>query len=146
MATVRLDVQTETTLRRLAARRGQSRSEVIRDAIAKLAGEETPLPSALDRLRPFVGIFDSGVKQLSTCRIFPLPDWQKRILQERLADLDRHPDDEQPWDEVKEELCFRPTRSSSDLSFSSVTSKSRSLPAAPSPSAREPKTRTLLAP
>lgn len=33
-----------------------------------------------------------------------LPDWQRRILQERLADLDRRPDDEQPWNEVKEEL------------------------------------------
>jgi putative addiction module component (TIGR02574 family) len=33
-----------------------------------------------------------------------LPDWQRRILQERLADLDRNRDDEQPWDEVKEEL------------------------------------------
>lgn len=36
-----------------------------------------------------------------------LPDWQQCILQERLADLDRNPDDEQPWDQVKEELWPR---------------------------------------
>jgi predicted DNA-binding protein len=66
MATVRLDVPTETTLKRLAARRGQTKSEVIRDAIARLAQEETELPSAYHRLRPFVGIVDSGGRQLST--------------------------------------------------------------------------------
>lgn len=33
-----------------------------------------------------------------------IPDWQRRILDERLADLDRNPDDEQTWDEVKAEL------------------------------------------
>jgi len=104
MATVRLDAATEATLKRLAARRGQSRSEVIRDAIAKLAEEETPRPSALHRLRPFVGIVDSGGKQLSTARVLALPDWQQRILRERLADLEHHPDDEQPWSKVKEDL------------------------------------------
>jgi Arc/MetJ-type ribon-helix-helix transcriptional regulator len=66
MATVRLDVPTETALRRLAARRGQTKSEVIRDAIARLAEAETEQPAALHRLRPFVGIVDSGGQQLST--------------------------------------------------------------------------------
>ena len=37
-------------------------------------------------------------------RFLAIPDWQARILDERLADLDRHPDDEQTWDEVKAEL------------------------------------------
>lgn len=65
MATVRLDVTTETTLKRLSARRGQTRSEVIRDAIARLADEEGEQLSAYQRLQPFVGIADSGGKQLS---------------------------------------------------------------------------------
>lgn len=66
MATVRLDVPTEATLARIAARRGQTKSEVIRDAIAHLAEEETEQRSAYHRLRPFVGIVDSGGRQLST--------------------------------------------------------------------------------
>ena len=37
-------------------------------------------------------------------RFLCLPDWQRRILPDRLADLERNPDDEQPWDQVKEEL------------------------------------------
>lgn len=40
-------------------------------------------------------------------RFLCLPDWQRRILQDRLADLDSNPEDEQPWDEVKEELWPR---------------------------------------
>lgn len=65
MATVRLDVTTEATLKRLSARRGQTRSEVIRDAITRLADEEGEQLSAYQRLQPFVGIADSGGKQLS---------------------------------------------------------------------------------
>jgi putative addiction module component (TIGR02574 family) len=37
-------------------------------------------------------------------RLISLPDWQRSILRERSADLDRNASDEQPWDEVKEEL------------------------------------------
>lgn len=40
-------------------------------------------------------------------RFLCLPDWQRRILQDRLADLERNPDDEQPWDQVEEELWPR---------------------------------------
>ena len=66
MTTVRLDPATRASLERLAERRGQTRSEVIRDAIGRLAGEETEGDvSAFDRLRPFVGIADSGGRQLS---------------------------------------------------------------------------------
>ena len=64
MATVRLDTKTEAALMRLAARRGQTRSEVIRDAIERLDEDDESL-SALDRLRPFAGIADSGGEQLS---------------------------------------------------------------------------------
>ncbi|HEX6899788.1 MAG TPA: ribbon-helix-helix protein, CopG family [Thermoanaerobaculia bacterium] len=65
MATVRLDVTTEAILKQLSARRGQTQSEVIRDAIARLADEEGEQPSAYQRLQPFMGIADSGGQQLS---------------------------------------------------------------------------------
>ncbi len=65
MATVRLDVKSEAALKRLSVRRGQTKSEVIRDAIARLAEEENEQPSAYDRLRPFIGIIDEGDPQLS---------------------------------------------------------------------------------
>jgi len=65
MATVRLDVKSEAALKRLSVRRGQTKSEVIRDAIARLAEEENEQPSAYERLRPFIGILDEGDPQLS---------------------------------------------------------------------------------
>jgi putative addiction module component (TIGR02574 family) len=36
-----------------------------------------------------------------------IPDWQRRILDERLADIALHPDDEQTWEEVKAEIWPR---------------------------------------
>jgi hypothetical protein len=65
MTTVRLDVKTETALQRLTVRRGQTKSEVIRDAIARLAGEEDEQVTAAQRLRSFIGLVDSGGQQLS---------------------------------------------------------------------------------
>jgi hypothetical protein len=65
MTTVRLDVETETVLKRLTLQRGQTKSEVIRDAITRLAGAPSEQGSALQRLRPFVGVVDSGGRQLS---------------------------------------------------------------------------------
>jgi Arc/MetJ-type ribon-helix-helix transcriptional regulator len=65
MTTVRLDIKTETALRRLTLRRGQTKSEVIRDAIARLAGEEDEQVTAVQRLQPFIGLVDSGGQQLS---------------------------------------------------------------------------------
>jgi Arc/MetJ-type ribon-helix-helix transcriptional regulator len=65
MATVRLDVKTETALKRLTLRRGQTKSEVIRDAITRLAEEEGEQVSASQRLQSFIGIVDSGGRQLS---------------------------------------------------------------------------------
>ncbi len=64
MTTVRLDTPTEAILRRLASRRGQTKSDVIRDAIARLAAEDEEL-SAYDKLRPFIGVVDTGGHQLS---------------------------------------------------------------------------------
>lgn len=66
MTTVRLDPATRAALKRLAERRGQTRSEVIRDAIGRLADEEDDCTlSAFERLQPFAGIADSGGRQLS---------------------------------------------------------------------------------
>ncbi len=65
MATVRLDVSTEATLKRLSSLRGQTQSEVIRNAIARLADEESEQLSAYQRLQPYIGVADSGGKQLS---------------------------------------------------------------------------------
>ena len=65
MATVRLDIRTEVALKRLTMRRGQSKSEVIRDAIARLAEEEESQASAYERLRPFIGIIEGGDPKLS---------------------------------------------------------------------------------
>ena len=66
MATVRLDTTTEATLKRLAAQRGQTKSEVIRDAIERLADDEPGPITAYDRLQAYAGIIDSGGRQLST--------------------------------------------------------------------------------
>ena len=33
-----------------------------------------------------------------------IPNWQRRILDERLADLERNPDSGQTWDEVKTDI------------------------------------------
>lgn len=66
MATVRLDTATEATLKRLASRRGQTKSEVIRDAIERLADDEPGPVTAYERLQAYAGILDSGGRQLST--------------------------------------------------------------------------------
>ena len=65
MATVRLDVKTEEALKRLTLQRGQTKSEVIRDAIARLGEEKGEQVSAYHRLQPFIGVADSGGRQLS---------------------------------------------------------------------------------
>ena len=40
-------------------------------------------------------------------RFVSVPAWQRKILQERLEDLVRNPDDEQPWEEVRAEIWPR---------------------------------------
>jgi hypothetical protein len=37
-------------------------------------------------------------------KFLDIPDWQRRILDERLADFERNPGSEQTWDEVKAEI------------------------------------------
>jgi len=37
-------------------------------------------------------------------KFLAIPDWQRRILDERLADLERNPGSQQTWDEVRAEI------------------------------------------
>jgi putative addiction module component (TIGR02574 family) len=52
---------------------------------------------AEERLEIAQALWDS-VDPEEEIRLLSLPDWQKSILRDRLADLDRNPEDEQPWD------------------------------------------------
>jgi predicted DNA-binding protein len=67
---LRLDPDTEARIRRLSARTGQSRSAVVREAVAHYsAGQESGAAageSAFDRLKPFAGIVATGGANLST--------------------------------------------------------------------------------
>ena len=36
--------------------------------------------------------------------VLSIPAWQRQILDERLADIMRNPEDEQTWEDVKAEL------------------------------------------
>jgi len=65
MTTVRLDVKTATALSRLTMRRGQTKSEVIHDASARLAEEEGGAGVGFSTAHSFIGIVDSGGRQLS---------------------------------------------------------------------------------
>jgi hypothetical protein len=67
----RPDPETEAMIRRIAARTGWSKSQVVREAVAHY-GREAPDPghrddpaTALARLRPYLGVVDSGGAQLS---------------------------------------------------------------------------------
>jgi hypothetical protein len=60
-----VDAKTEASLKRLSVQRDQTKSEVTQDAIAKIADEDQEQLSAYDRLRPYIGIADSGGQQLS---------------------------------------------------------------------------------
>ena len=36
-----------------------------------------------------------------------IPEWQKNIVRERIAEYEKNPDDAIPWDEVRKNLNFR---------------------------------------
>ena len=61
---LRLDPNTEARIRRLSAATGRSKSEVVREAVKQYAHDRESAPepgeSALDRLKPFVGILQTG--------------------------------------------------------------------------------------
>lgn len=66
---LRLDAETLADIRRVAAAQGRSRSSVVREAVAEYGAQvdraQAAERSALDRLRPFVGIVGLGDAQLS---------------------------------------------------------------------------------
>jgi hypothetical protein len=64
---LRLDRRTEAIVERLARERGQTKPEVIRDAIHLLTEPSTKGggPTALDRLRPYAGSIDTDGAALS---------------------------------------------------------------------------------
>lgn len=67
---LRLDRDTETRIRRLSTDTGQSRSAVVREAVAQYSAmrdaDARTANSAYDRLKPFVGIVTTGGANLST--------------------------------------------------------------------------------
>jgi putative addiction module component (TIGR02574 family) len=48
-----------------------------------------------------------SVEPEDEARFLSIPEWQRQILDERLADIERNPGDEQTWEEVKAELWPR---------------------------------------
>ena len=61
---LRLDPDTEASIRRLSAATGRSKSQVVREAVAHYASDRrsSPAPgeSAFDRLKPFIGTVSTG--------------------------------------------------------------------------------------
>jgi predicted DNA-binding protein len=66
---LRLDPDTEATIRRLSATTGRSKSEVVREAVARYGaetgGSSAAGESAYDRLKPFIGTVSTGGAQSS---------------------------------------------------------------------------------
>jgi predicted DNA-binding protein len=60
----RLDPETEAHIRRLARQTGRSKSAVVREAMAQYVAAEVSevkfARTALDRVRPFVGVVSTG--------------------------------------------------------------------------------------
>ena len=60
---LRLDPDTEATLRRLATATRRSKSEVLRDAVAQYSPDRrvgAPGTSVFDRMKPFIGVVSTG--------------------------------------------------------------------------------------
>jgi predicted DNA-binding protein len=64
---VRLDRKTEAAVRRLARQQGRTKSEVIRDAIARMAEEATTprISSAYEAVEDLLGIASGGPPDLA---------------------------------------------------------------------------------
>jgi len=67
----RPDPELDALLRRIAADRGWSKAQVVREAVAEYGRAKTKpskksdAPTALDRLRPYIGVVSTGGAQLS---------------------------------------------------------------------------------
>jgi hypothetical protein len=65
MLNVRLDGRTEAMLRRLALKRGETKSEVVREALQTLAraeAERDERPTAYDLMKDGIGIYDGKLR------------------------------------------------------------------------------------
>ena len=58
----------------------------------------------VDERMELAQILWKSVEPEEEARFLPVPDWQRKILDQRLADIARNPGDEQTWEEVKTEL------------------------------------------
>jgi putative addiction module component (TIGR02574 family) len=58
---------------------------------------------AEERLELAQALWDS-VEPEDEARFVKLPEWQHEILRERLEDLEKNPDDGQPWEKVRAEM------------------------------------------
>jgi hypothetical protein len=67
---LRLDADTEARIRQLTRFTGRSKAAIVREAVAQYRidpdAPTEPGDSAFDRLRPFVGVIDTGGAQYST--------------------------------------------------------------------------------
>ena len=66
---VRLDPRTEAIVRRLARRTGRTKSQVIREAILRLADQTPQLPpggTLYDRVKHLIGLAKGGPPDLAT--------------------------------------------------------------------------------
>ena len=67
---IRLDPETEATIRRLTRTTGRSKSQVVHEAVAQYASDARAstrsVESAFDRVKPFVGVVRTGGAQYST--------------------------------------------------------------------------------
>jgi len=63
---VRLDAETEELIRRLAKKRGMTKSEVVREALEEWVDRENVKPErTYDAIKHLIGIVDSGGQNLS---------------------------------------------------------------------------------
>ena len=58
----------------------------------------------VDERMELAQILWESVEPKDETRFLSIPDWQRRILDERLANIERNPNEEQTWEEVKAEL------------------------------------------
>jgi hypothetical protein len=82
---IRLDAKTASTVERITARTGKTKSEIVREAIAGYAvkvDKKSKGERAYDKMAPLIGSWDSGGQQLS---IRTGRDMSEMLKQERDA-------------------------------------------------------------
>ena len=62
--------------------------------------EELSIEEQIDYIQSLSG----NASQPTHPEDIPVPDWHRKILEERLANLDENPDAGSPWEEVREAI------------------------------------------